>query len=170
MKSDDFKDQVIPYSPRLFVMAARLLGDDEEARDAVQEIMIKLWNSRKDLERHPNIAGFVFLTGRNYCLDRLKARKSMHPSNINQELIPDIHAEQGQYEMKEVFAFIQKIIGRLPENQKEVIIMRDLDGLEFEEISAIINLKVEHTRVLLSRARKFVATELEKIYNYEQGR
>lgn len=51
MKSDEFKDQVIPFSPRLFSMCARLLGDEEEARDAVQEIMIKIWNSRTTLDQ-----------------------------------------------------------------------------------------------------------------------
>ena len=150
-------------------MAARLLGDEEEARDAVQDIMIKLWNSRRTLDQHPNMAGFVFLTGRNYCLDLLRSRKNIQPYYMYQDVKPEVFAEHGEYDLKEVFALIKQIISKLPENQKEVILMRDMDGLEFEEIAAITNLKLEHLRVLLSRARKYVTVELEKIYHYEQG-
>ena len=55
-------------------MVARMLGNKESAEDAVQEIMMKLWDKRRNLEKHPNITGFVFLTARNYCIDILKKK------------------------------------------------------------------------------------------------
>lgn len=77
MTSIEFKHKILSLSPRIFPLAARLLGDEEDGRDAVQEIMIKLWNTRKQLNKHPNISGFVFLTARNYCLDRLRVKKGI---------------------------------------------------------------------------------------------
>ena len=151
-------------------MAARMLQDEEEARDAVQEIMIKLWNKRRKLGDHPNIAGFVFLSARNYCLDQIRKRNIVEANQAYQELIADVYADQGLYDFKELSKIVEQIMNTLPENQKEVILMRDIDGLEFEEIAAVTAFKIEHIRVLLSRARKYVRIQLEKIYTYEPGR
>lgn len=75
-----------------------------------------------------------------------------------------------QFEWKELNSIVGKILKKLPEQQREIIIMRDIDGYEFLEIAAALQLKVEHIRVLLSRARKQVSIELEKTYSYERGK
>lgn len=147
-------------------MAARMLGNEEDAKDAVQEIMIKLWKSKNQFKGHPNLDGFVFLTARNHCLDRLKKKNPEQPYSIYQEKIPQEYQDHLEY--IEVYSFVQEIIKKLPDNQKEVMVLYDIDGLEFEEIAAIVGLKIEHVRVLLSRGRKTVREELNKIYNYEQ--
>lgn len=170
MNSKEFKHKILPLSVRIFSMAARILGDEEEAKDAVQDIMIKLWDHRKQLETHPNINGFVFLTSRNYCLDLLRKKNMVEANQAYHHLMADIYHDSNKNEYRELEKIIKQIINVLPENQKEVLSMRDLDGLEFEEISTITNLKTEHIRVLLSRARKYVRIELEKIYCYEPGR
>ena len=64
-------------------MAARMLGNDEDAQDAVQEIMIKLRKCKKQLKEHPNLNGFVFLTARNHCLDRLKKKNPEQPYSVH---------------------------------------------------------------------------------------
>ncbi len=148
-------------------MAARMLGNDEDAQDAVQEIMIKLWKCKKQLKEHPNLNGFVFLTARNHCLDRLKKKNPEQPYSVHQEKIPQGYRDRFEY--AELYSFIQEIIKQLPDNQKEVMVLYDIDGLEFEEIASIIGLKIEHVRVLLSRARKSIREKLTKIYSYEQG-
>ncbi len=169
MNSLEFKQTILSLSQRIYPIAVRMLKDDEEARDAIQEIMIKLWNKRAQLKQHPNIIGFVILTTRNYCLDQIRAKKSRQTEICYLEQIAESYTEQGASELKEVFMIVQQIISELPENQKEVILMRDIDGFEFDEIVAFTHLKIEHVRVLLSRARKQIRSQLEKIYSYEQG-
>lgn len=169
MNSIEFKHTILSLSQRIYPMAARMLRDDEGASDAVQEIMIKLWNKRRQLKQHPNVAGFVFLTARNYCLDQIKFKKSQQKENYCLDEIAETYADPGSSEFKEVFMIVQQIMNELPENQKEVILLRDIDGFEFDEIVSLTNLKIEHIRVLLSRARKQIRIQLEKIYSYEQG-
>lgn len=169
MTGKDFKYRVLSLSERLFPMVARILGNDDDARDALQEIMIKLWERRQQIDRHPNLTGFVFLTARNYCLDRLKKKNPEQRGGGLPDSMDGIYSGQEQLEQKEVFLIVQKIIDDLPDNQKEVILMRDIDGFEFHEIAAATGLEVTHIRVLLSRARKQVRVQLEKIYNYGQG-
>ncbi len=167
MNSKQFQKQVVSLSDRLFPMAVRLLGNQADAQDAIQEIMIRLWNKRKQIAKHPNIPGLVFLTTRNYCLDLLRKR-TPHFDDSGEEInLPSPSPEMSTLEQKELNSIIRSIIQQLPEQQQKVIIMYDLDGLEYVEIAEITQLKIDHIRVLLSRARKTVGTALKKTSYYE---
>ena len=151
-------------------MVARMLGNDGSAADAVQEIMIKLWDRRKKIENHVNIPGFVFLTARNYCLDQLKKKNpDLHSSDLLSKML-SAESSDSEIEWKELNVIVENLLKELPEQQGAIMIMRDVDGLDFAEIAAATNLKVEHVRVLLSRARKQVSTKLKTIYSYEKQR
>ena len=71
------------------------------------------------------------------------------------------------HDRQEMVAIVQQVIASLSDAQREVIQLRDIDGLEFDEISEITATDVAYVRVLLSRARKTVKDKLEKIYSYE---
>jgi RNA polymerase sigma-70 factor (ECF subfamily) len=169
MDKEDFKVTVFSLSERLFPLVARLLGDKTKAEDAIQEIMIKLWEKRKQLDNHPNIKGFVFLTARNYCIDLLR-KKRIFVDDISAHLM--VHSstnDEGQLEWEELNLVIREVLKKLPKQQREIFVMRDLDGYEFSEIAEILQITIEHVRVLLSRARKQISKELEIKYNYERG-
>lgn len=167
MGTKDFEDKVLSLSDRIYPMVARMLGNNGKAEDAVQEIMIKLWVRRKKIGNHPNIQGFVFLTARNYCLDLLKKKNPDFDSSYFQLISLVSETNQNQIEWKELSTIIGNLLKELPVQQCEVMMMRDIDGFEFTEIAAATNLKVEHVRVLLSRARKQVGNKLKNIYRYE---
>ncbi len=167
MNSKEFVNRIVPLSPRIYSMANRILGNDEDARDAVQEIMIRLWKGRNGLNNHPNVNGFVFLLSRNYCLDIIKKKK---PDIIGYPILFSDTMSTGKNNMgeqEELFTIVRKIIDELPDNQKDIVIMRDLDGLEFEEIATISGINLKYIRVLLSRARKRIGLRLTEIYNYQ---
>jgi len=167
MKTKEFEDKILVLVDRVYPMVARLLGNRESAEDALQDIMVKLWNQRKKIANHPNITGFVILTARNHCLDLLKKKQLIMDysgSKLNllkSQINPDI------LEHNELLEIIQTLIEGLPKQQSDIILMRDIDGLEFTEIASAMNLKIEHVRVLLSRARKHISKKLRNIYSYE---
>ena len=167
MKTKDFEEKILSLSDRIYPMVARMLGNNGSAEDAVQEIMIKLWDRRKKIENHPNIPGFVFLTARNYCLDLLKKKSIDIDSYGFQRNLPVLETSQNDIEWKELTAIVERLLKELPEQQYEVMMMRDMDGFEFTEIAAATDLKVEHVRVLLSRARKQIGIKLKNRYSYE---
>ena len=169
MTEQEFKQKVLSLSDRLYPMVARMLGNEALAEDAVQDIMIKLWDRRKQINKHPNIAGFVFLTARNYCLDILKKPKPGLEAITRSVMAVASHTGHDQLEWNELTQIVEKVLDNLPEQQRTVMIMRDLDGFEFTEIAAVTELTIEHVRVLLSRARKQVSKELRKIYCDEPG-
>jgi len=168
MNKKEFQRKVFSLSERLYPMVSRMLRNNANAEDAIQEIMIKLWVKRNQIKKHPNITGLVFLTARNYCIDILRKKSiEIDDSYLHLEIIKSEYTQE-QLEWKELNTIIKKILKSLPKQQREVLIMRDLEGYEFNEIAAVTELKIEHIRVLLSRARKQVSIKLEKLYSYER--
>ena len=169
MGIEAFKNQVFILSERIYPMVARYLGNDSDAKDAIQEVMIKLWEQRDKLNGHPNLNGYVFLTARNHCLDLLKKKKPNIVSNGHDSNFIKVEASR-ELEFRELQDVIQKILKQCPVKHSEVLILRDIDGLEYEEIAMVTYLKVTHVRVILSRTRKYVQHELQKYYAYEYGK
>jgi len=169
MTESDFKIKVLSLAGTVYPLARRLLGSDDSAHDAIQQSMMKLWESRKQLDHCLNLKAFVFRVVRNVCLDELKKKKPLYvdePALLNNESFrTDL-----LHDHKEMAGIVQLVIDSLTENQREVIQLRDIDGLEFEEIAEITTMDIAYIRVLLSRARKTVKEKLEKIYAYEAVR
>lgn len=155
MELERFKSNVIPLREKLQNFARSLLSNDFEADDAVQETFLRLWNARSQLDNHPNIGGFAMRTLKNICIDKLRSkRNTVSDESIN---ISDNTLTPYQYtEQNDEIAIIRQIIEMLPPTQRMIIIMRDVEGYEIEEIAEITGSDSCAVRVNLSRARKTV--------------
>ena len=155
MESDQFKSEVLPLREQLFRYAQRLLNDAEEAEDAIQDVFLKLWYMRENLEQYNNLPAFATQVTKNYCLNRLKiiGRTTEHPdlSIPTQESTPYIQLEQ-----KDNVDYVMKIIDHLPTLQQMILRMKHIDGYDVEEIAEIIGSTPEAIRMNLSRARRKV--------------
>lgn len=170
MNSKDFNNKIVSLAPRIYPMVARLLDNREDAEDAVQEIMMKLWAKRSSLENHPNPGAFVFLTTKNYCLDIIKKKKIRFVDASAHSNLKISDNSENKQETEEAYRLIESILDSLPENQKNIIKYRDIDGLEYDEISILTGIRKEHLRVMLSRARKSISKKMNEIYSYEYGK
>ena len=166
MTARDFDKKVISLAPQVYPLAYRMLKSDDLAQDAVQQAMLKLWEKRKNIKANDNIKAFLFTTVRNLCLDEIK-RKKPKTIDYSENIIQMVYDDEVHSENREMIQMVEKVIETLPDIQKEVIKMRDIDGLEFDEIAEILQLESAYIRVSLSRARKRVRIELEKIYAYD---
>lgn len=167
MTAEEFKNKVIPYSVKLFPMLFRILKNEEETRDALQDLMLKLWNKKTDLEQCSNLSAYVITAAKNHSFDLLKkSRPNLMNSDTEQQLLR-IEAPGIDPEKKERLETVHRVIGRMPEKYRTVIQLRDIDGFTFEEIKEMTGLEVPNIRVILSRARLKVKEEVEKIYDYE---
>jgi RNA polymerase sigma factor (sigma-70 family) len=160
--SEEFKTRVLPLQPSLYRFAKTLLRDTQEAEDCVQEMLLRLWSRRESLSAVDNITAFAMKMTRNFCLDKLKARK--HLVDISKEIIPSTLDLHRQVEMNDAVARIETIMSFLPEQQRSLIHLRNIEGLEMNEIADITGLSVEHARVTLSRARIAIRQLYEKQY------
>lgn len=167
MKSSEFKLLVMPYSSRLFRMAYRLMNSREEAEDIVQEVYVKLWGMRDELEKYNSIEALCIRITRNLCLDHLRRRKVNHDAmraELDKESsYPETPSEN--LEKKENAELVHKLISALPEPQRSLVHLRHLEGKEYEEIAEMVNMNVNAIRVSISRARKQMRALVEKQYS-----
>ena len=147
-------------------MVKRILKTEEDAKDAIQEVMVKLWKKRNQLNDHPHPSAFVFLTARNHCLDVLRRRK-LPLVDAPAESQMGSYTGLEDFKLRELVALIENLLQDSPKKHRDILLMRDLDGMEYQEIALIVGLKVEYVRVIVSRTRMFVQQQLKKNYNYE---
>lgn len=170
MTTEEFKNMVIPYSVKLYPMIFRILKNEEETRDALQELMLKLWNKRTDLNQCSNLTAYIITTAKNYSFDLLKKKRPAVIGENDEYKILNI-AENGiDSEKQAKYEYVHKTIEKLPEKFRTVIQLRDIDGLSFEEIKEMTGFEITYIRVILSRARLKVKQEVEKIYDYDETR
>ena len=78
MKQADFVDLVMPFKDKVFRLAKRLLVSREEAEDATQEILLKLWKNKQKISEYKNVEAFSMTMTKNFCLDRLKSKQAQN--------------------------------------------------------------------------------------------
>ncbi|MGF1586788.1 MAG: RNA polymerase sigma factor [Bacteroidales bacterium] len=156
MDINRFKLEILPLKNKLYRFASRLLEDQEEAQDAVQEVFIKLWNLRTKLDELNSVEAFAMKITKNHCLDRIKARRtvSIEQTKSLYYSTDDQAGVERDVEVRDDANYIKQLISLLPEQQRAIIQMRDIEGYEFEEIEEALELTVNTIRVNLSRARK----------------
>lgn len=166
MNQNAFVQIVTPFKDKLFRLAKRLLLSTEEAEDATQEVLVKLWNKKQELNQYKSIEALAMTMTKNYCLDQLKSKRSGNLSIAHTN-----YSEKGlglyqQIEDLDSLSWVEKVINQLPEQQRLIIQLRDVEQYEFEEIAKILEMNETAIRVALSRARKTVRTFMLKTHDY----
>lgn len=171
MTRDDFNNIIQQISRKLYGYAYRILENQHEAEDAVQETLLKLWKMNDKLDNYESVEALSATITKNYCIDQLRRRKSIiYDSLPGNRLIPEsVPTPQELMERAESAMILNGIIGQLPFQQKEIIQLKDIQGLSYEEISEKTGQSVNNIRVTLSRARKFVREEYNKKRNDDGG-
>ena len=165
MDIQTFKIQVLPVREKVYRMSLRMLRNHADSEDTAQEVMLKLWTMRCQLAAYRNVEALAVQMGKNININRLRARKCSSDETLDamQEpaLTPDL-----QLEAADSIATVARIIDRLPETQRMVIRLRDIEGYQPAEIAEIMGCEVTAVRMNLSRARKKVKEEFFKINNF----
>jgi len=171
MGPEEFRKIILPEGRRLYAFAFRYMNNREDAEDIVQDVMTKLWENRDTLERYQNIGAWTTTMTRNMCIDRLRRNKKLHLENEESLEAAEAYVHYGGNinDSREASALVIKIIDRLGEPYKSAVILRDVEGYSYEEAAEVIGTNVNALRTTLSRARKYVREELEKIYRYGTG-
>lgn len=169
MKQSEFLNVVMPFKDKLFRLAKRLLVSREEAEDATQEVLMKLWSKNESIGKYNNIEAFAMTMTKNFCLDRLKSKQASNLKLVHSNYSDDNTSLQKQVEAKDSLSWVEKIMEELPEQQKMVLQLRDVEEYDFDEIGELLNMKPTAIRVTLSRARKTVREKLMQKHSYGIG-
>ena len=168
MSLEAFNTRVLPVKNKLYRFALRLMGNQEEAKDVVQEVLIKVWNRRDSMHALNNMEAWCMQITKNLCYDRLKSKTYQINVSLPEDrqfedpgITPDNETERSD-SMKQIHQFINQ----LPDKQRNVMQLRDIEGYSYKEISEILKIDLNQIRVSLYRARQTVRENLVNINAY----
>ncbi len=159
MTKAGFETGFISLSDRFYRVALYLLEDPSDARDAVQDLFLKLWKMRDMLDgvRNPEAFGIVMI--RNLCLDRIRRGRKTGP--LETDFLEERAPAEAVLDAKEDLKRLHRALGALPERQATVFREWILRDRSYEDIAAETGLTPIHLRVLVSGARKKIKNQLE---------
>jgi RNA polymerase sigma-70 factor (ECF subfamily) len=168
MQLEEFKHTVLPLKNKLYRFALSFLHNEDEARDVVQEVMIKAWDRRNDLARYRSVDAWCMQIVRNMSLNRLKSGHYSKTEKLAkaQRLSNGQQSPYEQAEITDVMQNIRRFMHDLPSLQQQILQLRDVEGHSYEEISVALDVSLGQVKINLYRARQSLKKNLQSIDAY----
>ena len=156
MQASEFKQLFLPLSRQIYWKAWRLTGNAEEAEDLTQEVYAQLWTKRESLSGISNPIAYCGVLVRNLYLNQVRKQRVETTEMARELFVADGNRLEDAIEQRQACEQVMRLIGQLPEQQRKIVTMHDVEGCSNEEIRQQTGLASTHIRVLLSRARKTI--------------
>lgn len=149
----DFKQLYLDFYAGLCYFAFKILGDQEEAKDIVEDVFLKVLHRKATASEEENIRAYLYMAVKNSCLNRIKttAKAKERQWHYNATLPAEEHAYVDEMIQAEVLREVMKVIDKLPGHSGEIIKMSYFEGLKNDEIAAILELSVQTVKNLKSK-------------------
>ena len=167
MHTISFREDILPLKDKLFRLALRITFDRAEAEDIVQDALIRVWNKRDEWQQMDSIEAYCLTIARNLAIDRSQKMESqnLELTPETQEM-PDAKMPDQLMEQNEQLSIIHRLINELPEKQRSILQLRDIEGKNYKEIAVILGLTEEQVKVNLFRARQRIRLKYNEINDY----
>lgn len=169
MEKQVFKEVWLPLSDSFYRVAYSMLGTEADARDAVQDLYIRLWNARHNLDTVSSPLPYGIRVIRNICIDRIRLRsargESQDVESVKKNRLQELGIQAGADRVmidREMLGILGRTMDSLPENQRKVMEMRFFRQLDYDEIVEKTGLSAINVRVLVNRARKTVIAAMKE--------
>lgn len=163
-ESAAFEELVITYQHRVFGVALRMLGNAAEAQDVAQEAFLRAHRGLSEFRGGAKLSTWLYAITSRLCLNRLATGERRMWRQGEDTLLrlaggetPEEALERGELEVA-----LHRAIAELPEERRIVVVLRDLEGLSYEEIAQVLDLELGTVRSRLHRARADLRDKLER--------
>ena len=163
MTHEIFKNTVFCLKDEMYRFAKRFVLSSDEAEDVVQDLMMKFWQKKEELANFGNLKSYALKSVKNECLNRLKH----HDVKLGFADFQMHRSELYQVDTNNLKEQIIGFINQLPEKQKAVIHLKDVEEYEVSEISEMLEMEENAVRVNLMRARQKVKEQIQKLMDFE---
>lgn len=167
MQEISFRNDILPLKDKLFRLALRITQNSAEAEDIVQDTLIKVWNKRDEWLSLDSVEAYCLTVCRNLAIDRDRLKVSQH-EELTEEAKekPDASGPYEELVREERMRLVHRLLNGLPERQRTVMQLRDIEEKSYKEIATIMDLTEEQVKVTLFRARQRIRQQYMKIENY----
>lgn len=174
MKKISFRDDVLPLKNRLYRLALRITLDPAEAEDAVQDTLVRVWEHRQEWEQIQSIEAYSLTICRNISLDmagkaghaNVQLDDGLREKDGNSSVSNSQFSTEEKFDQQERLSLVRKLMDTLPEVQRSIMELRDIEGKSYQEIANILQLNESQVKVYLHRARTSIRQQAEKIEKY----
>lgn len=168
MERKEFEAASENIRPKLFAVAFRLLKDEDDAKDIVQDALLKMWSIRQTLEQYSSVEALGVTIVKNLSISHLRSARFVDSEAVDDhyDIMDDTGADDNLLDEEETNVAL-KLIADLPDMQQAILRMKHVDGLEVPEIAKLIGAREESVRSNLSRARKKILEQFKKEYENE---
>ncbi len=175
---DAFEAMVRQESPRLFRMIARIVDDEEEAKNILQETFLQAYKRLDTFRGEAKITTWLYAIGINLARANRRKRKRVDPflaedlerlqpsfENRAWKILPKPWDPHKDIERSESIRIVREAIQRLPDGYKEIVTLRDIEEMDTSEVAKLLNISEGAVRVRLHRARNALRTLLTEYYS-----
>lgn len=168
---DAFEELIAKYEKRVFSLIYNMLKNDNDIEDIAQEVFVKVYRNIDKFHGNSSLYTWIYRITTNLCLDYIKKQKSviyideklqLDDGEVELQLPSEEKLQDELYEEKELKQKLEKAIAKLQDKQRIMIVLRDIKGLSYEEISEILEMKLGTVKSQINRARLKLKEILEK--------
>lgn len=171
MDLSEFERLVYEHQDRVYGFACRMLRSHADAQDITQDVLVRLWRLGDDLDRDRVLAWLMRVT-RNACIDVIRHRKTVRgvvTAGADPDAVP--HGERSpadEAESGDERSVVMAALDELSEPYRSIVILREIEGLKYEEISGAMDMPLNTVKVYIHRGRKQLRTVLEERIDRER--
>lgn len=155
MSSDIFQKKVLPHADKLFRLAISITGNRQDAEDIVQDVLLKIWNKKGIWDEIDNWESYCIRSVRNLALDKMELKDNQQLSIPEGFDVGESRADiQTLLEKEEQMSLLEQYIQQLPEKQRTVFQLREIEEMNYKEIATALNMTQEQVKINLFRARQ----------------
>jgi len=162
MKQDKFRSRIWPLVDKLFRLALSITRNKQDAEDVVQDALFNVWKRKEEWDSIANLEAYCFRSTRNIALDKISLKENQQESLKESYDVPELKPNvQERLEQEEQMQMLENFIERLPEKQRTIFRLREIEDLSYKQIAEIMNISEEQVKVNLFRSRQ----KLKEFFN-----
>ncbi len=167
MQMNDFLYHIHQFKDSLYRFSLRIVGRTDEAEDVVQEVFIKAWEKQEDYSSIQNTEAFLVRMTKNLSIDKLRS-KHRRAEQLGDEVMKlgTTATPEKNAEVTDTIERMEDIVAGLPEKQKMVFQLREIEGKSYQEIADCLDISMDQVKVNVFRARKTIKEKLLKADAY----
>jgi RNA polymerase sigma-70 factor (ECF subfamily) len=167
MKAETYQQLYSAYHDRVYRLALRITKDTAIAEDVAQEVHIKCWKNRDKLEEAASPGAWIMRVTRNLSIDKIRSnRQTTDLEQVAYAAPSHDHTPDRSAEIQNMMTILRQYVKELPDKQREIFHLREMEGMKYKEISDILEVSIDEVKVSLFRARKKIRKKLISINNY----
>ena len=164
MTQQEFQKEILPIKNKLFRFSFNMINDAAIAEDVVQEVFIKLWKKRADIDQINNIEAWCMRVTRNLSIDKMRSKhRRTEGFKEGFDMRDEAPSPYQKTAGSDIFSKIKNLMKKLPEKQRMVMELRDIEGFSYQEVADALEISLDQVKVNIYRARLFMRKELESI-------